>query len=108
VTSPLFVDGEPEYIVEKIKRARLKKMGKGSRRKILVKWKGYEEEIWELREEFLETEALAQFERKFGTGDRVDEKDSGPIIVRGVGSFIATGDPLLTSISNLRKERKEI
>jgi hypothetical protein len=28
--------------------------------------------------------------------------------VRGVGSFIATGDPLLTSISNLRKERKEI
>jgi hypothetical protein len=28
--------------------------------------------------------------------------------VRGVDSFIATGDPLLTSISNLRKERKEI
>jgi hypothetical protein len=31
-----------------------------------------------------------------------------PILnVRGVGSFIATGDPLLTSISNLRKERKK-
>jgi hypothetical protein len=28
--------------------------------------------------------------------------------VRGVGSLFATGDPLLTSISNLRKERKEI
>jgi hypothetical protein len=27
--------------------------------------------------------------------------------VRGVDSFIATGDPLLTSISNLRKERKK-
>jgi hypothetical protein len=28
--------------------------------------------------------------------------------VRGVDSFVATGDPLLTSISNSRKERKEI
>jgi hypothetical protein len=28
-------------------------------------------------------------------------------IVRGVDSFIATGDPLLMSISNLRKERKK-
>jgi hypothetical protein len=27
--------------------------------------------------------------------------------VRGVDSFVATGDPLLTSISNLRKEKKE-
>jgi hypothetical protein len=76
---PLFVDGEPEYIIEEIKRARLKKVGKGSRRKILVKWKEYKEEIWEPREEFLETEALAQFERKFGTGDGVGEEDSGPI-----------------------------
>jgi hypothetical protein len=29
------------------------------------------------------------------------------LAVRGVDSFIATGDPLLTSISNLRKERKK-
>jgi hypothetical protein len=77
---PLFVDGEPEYTIEKIKRARLKKVGKGNRRKILVKWKGYKEEIWEPREKFLETEALAQFERKFGTGDGVGEEDSGLII----------------------------
>jgi hypothetical protein len=55
-------------------------MGRGSRKEVLVKWKGYKEEIWELREEFLETEALAQFERKFGTGDGVGEEDSGPII----------------------------
>jgi hypothetical protein len=34
---PLFVNSEPEYIIEKIKKARLKKMGKGNRRKILVK-----------------------------------------------------------------------
>jgi hypothetical protein len=77
--SPLFVDGEPEYTVEEIKRARLKKMSKGNRKKVLVKWKGYKKETWEPREEFLETEALAQFERKFGTGDGVGEKNSGPI-----------------------------
>jgi hypothetical protein len=39
--SPLLIDGEPEYIIEKIKRARLKKVSKGNRKKVLVKWKGY-------------------------------------------------------------------
>jgi hypothetical protein len=34
---PLFIDGEPEYTIKKIKRARLKKMGRRSRREILVK-----------------------------------------------------------------------
>jgi hypothetical protein len=38
----------------------------------------------------------------------VDYYQDSIVIVRGVGSCIATGDPLLTSISNLRKERKEI
>jgi hypothetical protein len=56
---PLFINGEPEYIIKEIKRARLKKVGKGNRRKILIKWKGYKEETWEPREEFLKTEALA-------------------------------------------------
>jgi hypothetical protein len=76
---PLFVDGKPEYTIEEIKRARLKKVGRGSRRKVLIKWKGYKEETWESREEFLKTEALAQFERKFGTGNGVGEEDSGLI-----------------------------
>jgi hypothetical protein len=75
---PLFVDGEPEYIIKKIKKARLKKISRRSRRKILVKWKKYKK-TWEPRKKFLETEALVQFERKFGTGDGVGEKDSGPI-----------------------------
>jgi hypothetical protein len=75
----LFIDGEPEYTIEEIKKARLKKVGRGSRKKVLVRWKEYKEEIWEPREEFLETKALAQFERKFGTGDGVGEEDSGPI-----------------------------
>jgi hypothetical protein len=56
---PLFINGELEYIIEKIKKARLKRMGKRNRRKILVKWKEYKKETWEPREEFLETEALA-------------------------------------------------
>jgi hypothetical protein len=77
---PLFVDGELEYTIKKIKKAWLKKMGKGSCRKVLVRWKGYKKEIWEPREEFLKTEALAQFKRKFDTGDGVGEEDSGPII----------------------------
>jgi hypothetical protein len=76
---PLFVNGEPEYTVEEIKKTRLKKMGKESRRKVLVKWKEYKKEIWKPREKFLKTKALAQFERKFGTGDRVGENNSGPI-----------------------------
>jgi hypothetical protein len=53
--SPLFIDGELEYIIKEIKKARLNKICKGSRRKILVKWKGYKEETWEPREKFLET-----------------------------------------------------
>jgi hypothetical protein len=54
-------------------------MGKRSRRKILVKWKKYKKETWKLRKEFLETEALAQFERKFGTENGVGEEDFEPI-----------------------------
>jgi hypothetical protein len=42
--SPLFIDGEPEYIIKEIKKARLKKISKKSRRKILVKWKKYKKE----------------------------------------------------------------
>jgi hypothetical protein len=41
---PLFVDGEPEYTIEEIKKAQLKEVGKGSRRKVLIKWKGYKKE----------------------------------------------------------------
>jgi hypothetical protein len=77
---PLLINSEPEYIIEKIKKARLKRMNKGNRKEILVKWKEYKEEIWKPREKFLETKALAQFERKFDTGNGVGEEDSRPII----------------------------
>jgi hypothetical protein len=42
--SPLFINGELEYTIKEIKKARLKKVGKGSCRKVLVKWKKYKEE----------------------------------------------------------------
>jgi hypothetical protein len=42
---PLFINGEPQYIVKKVKKARLKKMGRGSCRKVLVKWKKYRKKI---------------------------------------------------------------
>jgi hypothetical protein len=57
--SPLFIDGEPQYIIKEIKKTRLKKMSKRSRRKVLVKWKKYKKETWKPREKFLKTEALA-------------------------------------------------
>jgi hypothetical protein len=43
--SPLFANGEPEYTIEKIKKARLKKMSRGNRRKVLIKGKEYKKEI---------------------------------------------------------------
>jgi hypothetical protein len=43
--SPLFIDNEPQYTIEEIKRARLRKMGKENRRKVLIKWKKYKKEI---------------------------------------------------------------
>jgi hypothetical protein len=36
-----------------------------------------------------------------------DELKMQIVHVRGVGSFIATSDPLLTSISNLRKKKRK-
>jgi hypothetical protein len=48
-------------------------------RRRLVKWKKYKKEIWKPRKKFLETEALAQFERKFGIKNGVSEENFGPI-----------------------------
>jgi len=39
--------GDPEYGVEKILRARTRKIGRGSRREALVKWTGYAQPTWE-------------------------------------------------------------
>ncbi|KAI0996107.1 hypothetical protein K3495_g12074 [Podosphaera aphanis] len=66
-------DGENEQIVEKIVRAEKRRMGRGYRREVLVKWKDFEEPNWELRDNLEETEALDKFEAEYGTGDDVGE-----------------------------------
>lgn len=71
---PIIVkDGEEEYRVERIIRARNKRVGRGHRREVLVKWTGYAEPNWEPRSSFEEAEELDAFEAKYGTGDEVGE-----------------------------------
>ena len=67
-----------EQNVEKILRAE-KKVGRGHRGSLLVKWKGFAEPTWKPRSELEDTEALDIFEAKYGTGDKVGE-DTGYII----------------------------
>ena len=66
---------DAEYQIEKIIRAELRKQGRGSIRKVLVKWIGYAEATWEPRENFESTEALAKFEGIWGLGDNVGEPE---------------------------------
>ena len=68
-------DQEAEYEVEKILRAERRRRGRGWRRIVLVKWRGYEEPNWEPRSELKETQALAEFESLYGTGDDVGEAE---------------------------------
>ncbi|KAI0992594.1 hypothetical protein K3495_g15591 [Podosphaera aphanis] len=78
IQSPIDENGIPypdEQVVEKILRAENKKIGRGRRRLLLVKWKGFAEPTWEPRINLEETEALDVFEAKFGTGDNVGEKN---------------------------------
>ncbi|KAI1000300.1 hypothetical protein K3495_g7895 [Podosphaera aphanis] len=67
------VNGENEQVVEKIMRAEKRRRGRGYRREVLVKWRDFEEPNWELRENLEQTEALDNFENKYGTGDGVGE-----------------------------------
>ena len=64
---------EAEYHVERILRAENRRRGRGFRREVLVKWKGYHEPNWEPRRELEDNAALDEFESRFGTGDGVGE-----------------------------------
>jgi hypothetical protein len=57
-------DGEEEYEVEEILRARTRKVGRGSRKEVLVKWTGYAKPTWEPLANFEDTAALDAFEGK--------------------------------------------
>ncbi|KAL5594278.1 uncharacterized protein BROUX77_007625 [Berkeleyomyces rouxiae] len=68
--------GEPEFLVEQILRSRRRRIGRGFRRELLVKWVGYAEPDWRPRADFEETEALDTFEAKFGDDDDVGEPEA--------------------------------
>jgi hypothetical protein len=70
-------DGEEEYEVEEILRARTRKVGRGSRREVLVKWTGYTRPTWEPLASLEDTVALDVFERRFGPATTNDGPSSG-------------------------------
>ena len=59
-------DGEEEYEVKEILRARIRRFGRGSRREVLVKWTGYTKPTWEPLASLEDIIVLDAFERRFG------------------------------------------
>jgi hypothetical protein len=52
--------------VEEILRARTRKIGRGSRREVLVKWTGYIRPTWEPLSSLEDTVVLDTFEKRYG------------------------------------------
>lgn len=71
---PITIEGEKEWLVERILCARWQKRGRGKTRQCLVKWIGYSKPNWEPLSAVEDTEALDRFEDEFG---RATEND-GP------------------------------
>jgi hypothetical protein len=69
-------DGNPEWEIQEILRARTHKRGRGQQRQVLVKWKGYALPTWEPLQALKNTIALIEFERRWGDARYND----GPII----------------------------
>lgn len=69
-------DGNPEWEVEEILRARTHEQGNRQQRQVLVKWKGYATPSWEPLQAMKDTLALIEFERRWGSAQHND----GPII----------------------------
>jgi transposase InsO family protein len=67
VLVPSGEDGEEqeEFVVEEILAAKNAR-GRGKKRQVLVKWKGYDNPDWQPLEQFEDTEALDRFEAKWG------------------------------------------
>jgi RNase H-like domain found in reverse transcriptase/Reverse transcriptase (RNA-dependent DNA polymerase)/Integrase zinc binding domain/Integrase core domain len=72
---PETLTSDAEWQIDRILRAENKKVGRGRRRKVLVKWTGYAEPTWEPREEFENTEALQKFIDIWGEEDEVGEPE---------------------------------
>ena len=56
--------GEEEYEIDRILDARTRRVGRGSRREVLVQWTGYSRPTWEPRSNLEDTAALDAFERR--------------------------------------------
>ena len=69
-------EGNPEWEIEEILRARTHKRGRGRLRQVLVKWKGYAQPTWEPLRAMENTLALIEFERRWGNARQND----GPIV----------------------------
>jgi hypothetical protein len=60
---PILIDGEPEYVVERIERIRFNKRRR--RYEYLTRWTGYDELSWEPAEALRDTEAIEQFHTRY-------------------------------------------
>ncbi|KAH7471859.1 hypothetical protein FOMA001_g13751 [Fusarium oxysporum f. sp. matthiolae] len=69
---PPIEDEDAEWLVETIKCARWKNLGRGRRRECLVKWQGYHEPTWVPLENLKDTIALDDFERLYGPATEND------------------------------------
>lgn len=69
------IDAEPEQYIDRILRAERIRCGRGWKRRVLVKWKGFAEPNWEDRSSLEDTIALDEFEAKYGVGDGVGESE---------------------------------
>ena len=84
-------EGTPEFGIDGILCCRTRRIGRGSRREVFVKWTGYLTPTWEPLSEFQDTTALDDFERKYGDartndGPREDYNPSSQRRRRGVMS----------------------
>jgi hypothetical protein len=70
-------DGEEEFEIEEILRARTRRIGRGSRREVLVKWTGYARLTWEPLASLEDTAALDTFEQRFRPATANDGPSSG-------------------------------
>jgi hypothetical protein len=63
---PLLVNGEEEYKVERILAVRRRKVGRGYRDEVLVKWTGWARETWTKLDFVQDCVVLDDFEKQNG------------------------------------------
>lgn len=63
---PIEIDNEVEYEVEEILDHKERRIGRGKRTEVLVKWTGYAETTWEPADEMKDCMAMDTYERQFG------------------------------------------